>query len=459
MLVAFFSLPSWAYYGLKSQEATLEFVGEADIPLEGEVSLAQINDSGNVQKALALKQIHLQIRHLMGSLQSKYFTRKFPYRGLLGENYEIRFLSLAKGSGNGRYRVSYEFSGKVIFEKELFTAGAAGLLRSVPIVMPLQADKIFKLSQGKQSRNRCMPLRIVDEDEFWYYWDPSLPGCPLLEKGKPTADLFVGEGRLTPIPNTRYTCPQYQKLYTDKPLKIAIFYGYLSELKKHKRTNYNDLNYQSMTAFEDVLENKWGFTKDRTRWRSGFSATGKKGVAHLHTWLGEVQATDRSLADKVKVEIQILLSDTDLDAGDPTFHAYIKPALQEYNIIVYDGHAGDERNLNLNSPALGFSVLPKDLYQIFFFNGCYTYPYFNGMYFKAKGGNANMEIVTSGQETDSRMGVKNMVDFLEPFVFAKSYTYQTILQRLERRIPKSYGVALYGVNGDEGKLCHSSSAF
>ena len=39
-----------------------------------------------------------------------------------------------------------------------------------------------------------------------------------------------------------------------------------------------------------------------------------------------------------------------------------------------------------------------NLYQLFFMNGCSSYPYFNGSYFKAKGGSRNLEIITSGAD-------------------------------------------------------------
>ena len=57
-------------------------------------------------------------------------------------------------------------------------------------------------------------------------------------------------------------------------------------------------------------------------------------------------------------------------------------------------------------PQVGF----RNNYQIYYFNGCSTYAYFNSMYFTAKpGGKKNLEIITSGLPTLSSSAVANIL--------------------------------------------------
>jgi hypothetical protein len=87
-------------------------------------------------------------------------------------------------------------------------------------------------------------------------------------------------------------------------------------------------------------------------------------------------------------------------------------------------------------------------YQIFFLNGCSTYPYFKNMYFNAKGGSENLQLITSGLETDTSTSLPNMLAFLEGFIAGKKLTFQNIMQKLDHSNGK-IGSYLYGVIGDQ----------
>jgi hypothetical protein len=129
-----------------------------------------------------------------------------------------------------------------------------------------------------------------------------------------------------------------------------------------------------------------------------------------------------------------------------TFHRYLVPALEEADVLVYDGHSGLGGNLDLATlPTIRFN---PDKYQIFFFNGCSSYPYFNGNFIEAKGGTEMLDVITSGLPTFTHTAGPNMVAFLDNFLEGKTQSYQTILSELERSNgdEESY---LTGVNGDE----------
>ena len=64
------------------------------------------------------------------------------------------------------------------------------------------------------------------------------------------------------------------------------------------------------------------------------------------------------------------------------------------DIIEYEGHSGLGANLSLKK--LEIKRLSKKKYQLYFFNACSTYKYFNNEYLKAKGGSKNLDIILSG---------------------------------------------------------------
>jgi hypothetical protein len=153
-----------------------------------------------------------------------------------------------------------------------------------------------------------------------------------------------------------------------------------------------------------------------------------------------------AIGSQQKVIVEILLSDTAIESEDPTFQrAYLK-ALEEADIIAYDGHSG--LGANLGSDYLDDFSLGKQ-YQILFLNGCSSYPYFNAGYFNSKtGGSLNLEIITSGLSTLTSTSLPNMQAFLEPFIAGKTVSYQTLLRNIEASNGEEE-TYLMGVNGDE----------
>src|SRR5262245_18326464 len=385
------ALPAQAYYGLHSQEAELKFDGEADLALKEGVTLEELNSKGESGNS-AQAQIEFQLQHLMGAMHSEYFKKglDFKFKGIIGTHKPIVFKTIGPGKGRGRKHVTYNYDGIAIFEKDLFH-GDGGRPHQVPILLPLQADKIYKIS-NRSGGNYCMEKGEPDPNYFWYYWDLARVwgdsvkhACPLkedFENGGVTVIKKVGTAK--GLANTEKTCPQYGKLYGKDTVKISLFYGYVAWLHKHGKPNYTDENYKNMQKFEEkVLEKEWGFAQDKTasddNSRSGDSS--KKGNTRYHVWKKKVTYQGR----EIQLIVYILLADTDLKSTDKTFHQFIKPALEDSDLLAYDGHAGTGANLSLNSALLGFPILKKNKYQVFFFNGCYTYPYFNKMYFDAKG--------------------------------------------------------------------------
>ena len=146
----------------------------------------------------------------------------------------------------------------------------------------------------------------------------------------------------------------------------------------------------------------------------------------------------------INLKIKIFLSDTDINSEDGTFHYYYEKALKTADVIEYEGHSGLGANLSLTE--LGIENLNKKKYQLYFFNACSTYKYFNKEYIKAKGGSKNLDIILSGLPTYGDSASDNSLAFLGTFLDAKSLTFQTIVSRIEDS--SDGGPYLYSVVGD-----------
>jgi len=442
-LSIFYSMSAFAYYGLHSTEADLEFQAYVDAP--GTVSsVDKLNQEGSSARTEGLKIVEEQVHHLMGVFQSESLKKEFGHLGALGEDHVVSFVAVTQGSSAGRVRLTYHFKSKTVFDKAAFD----GEKTQVPmpyIKLPLQPDLVYKATFTADGKNHCTDDFWQDREDFWYFFDPDKTDCPL--RGDKVNVVRV-MGSLTKDPNTTLTYPEYDRLYGNKdaahPLRIDLFYGYIDTVRAN-RVKLSDENMLNMQALEAAIK-PLGFEEDASqkleKFKIGSDGKPTDGINFLHYW-------KRAAADGAPpIEIQILLSDTSSLSHDETFHTYLKAGLENTDLLVYDGHAGEGDNLNLNMRALQDVHFDPTRYQIFFLNGCSTYPYFKNMYFNAKGGSENLQLITSGLETDTSTSLPNMLAFLEGFIAGKKLTFQNIMQKLDHSNGK-IGSYLYGVIGDQ----------
>ncbi|MCE3013072.1 MAG: hypothetical protein LW878_08390 [Proteobacteria bacterium] len=394
------------YYGAKSTEAMLSFEGK--ILLNSPMSAAKKKEA-----------IQEQINYLIGHLQAPTHLAKFRYPGVMGENNRI-VLKNENTIASGLL-VSYQFVGRVNFHRNVFGRDGKAI---VPLNLPLSLDRIYSLGVVN-GKNRCTDPTYDSEGDFFYFWDPDKEGCPL--KGN-TTDVLRLKGKLQQLENTTATYPEYDQLYQKPEIKISVFFGYID-----RATNRDFSAY----AFREQVQ----ILKDMGL---VFAGEERSGINCKARFVGEIKT---QLGSKQNLDLTIWLTDTDLGASDKLFHREIVKAFREDDIIAYDGHSGLGGNLDLNLlPQFKFN----SNYQIFFFNGCSSYPYFNAKYFAAKpGGKSNLDIITSGLPTLTSTSVTNMTAFLTPFVKGHLPSWQTIMNRIEASNGEE-ATYLMGVNGDEG---------
>jgi hypothetical protein len=425
VFVALGPLVAQAYYGRHSTEAILTYDAWLDVP--DELKKREVEES-----------IDEQIQYLVGDFQSESFREKNGYYGMTGEDYDFQITGEGPSPTYGNKRFFYRYKGKVIFAKKIFRGGKA--TRSVPIRLPLDLDVYYRST--KRDKNHCTDPVFNGYEDFWYFWDPDKEKCPLKDNSQ---DVIRIEGTLKLLENTKNTYPEYDRLFADNgngsDFEVSIFLGYITQynIEKPSPRDEGAINYQALSdelsdlGFE-IIDEKNGFRL----LSNGREAQG----ANLYRVFEKEISTPLG---KKLARIKVLLADTSYEARDGTFHAYFVPALENSDIMIYDGHS------ELGA-ALGFEHLPpvrfnKKKYQIFFFNGCNSYPYYNAEYISRKGGSQNLEVITAGLPTLVSSGVSNTMSFLNGFVSGKTISYQTLISRLEASNEDM--TYLFGVSGDE----------
>jgi hypothetical protein len=143
-----------------------------------------------------------------------------------------------------------------------------------------------------------------------------------------------------------------------------------------------------------------------------------------------------------------------VDPDQPEFIDLAVKGLREADVFVYDGHSGLGGYLSVG---LLFGNrkydLPKDKYQIFFFNGCSTFSYYNYDYFQLKAtasdprGIDNLDILTTTTPASFDLGSGNDTFLIRALAGGQRPTWQNIIDTLYK-IGGSDS-ALISVNGDE----------
>jgi hypothetical protein len=416
----------WAqdkYFGAKSTEALLTFEGSIQVKAARTLSLDQLN--GNTPKAIEMQRaVDHQLEFLIGHFQSESFVATFNYPGVLGDKYKFKFIKAEPKLGDLQV-LRYRFKGKSVFHTKVFQHSSNVIL---PLRLPANPETFYQLGVVN-GVNRCTDDHYNSEGDLFYFWDPDKKGCPLKNNAK---DVLRIEGRLERLANTLSTYPEYPRLYSLPELKISVFLGYIDDEPKVSRTQ--DDGYRTYKELgQDLVRRHFHLVEEKNFKTINYLSTFEKTIRN-------------QLGFEQKVIITLLLSDSSSESKDRTFVSVFSEALKNSQLVAYDGHSGLGGNLDFERFTL--EKLPS-FYQIFFFNGCSSYPYFNNMYFSKKpAGKKNLEIITAGLPTLTSTSTDNMLAFLNPFIEGRTHSYQTIMRSLERSNADE-GTYLMGVIGDE----------
>lgn len=409
------------YVGSDSTEATLSFRHRV-----------LMGGSSQPSQDAAREQIEQQLVHLFGPMGEA------EVKAVPSGHHEITRLSIVR---EGRaWKVSYSYSGKIVLQN--------GPETEYSVVLPSNPDTVYEAAMVGD-HNPCTDHHYQSEGDFWYFWNPSNPGCKLVA-GK---DYDVVRGRVRRAANSTRTYPEYQRLVdADGKITVHMLMGMDDPSNDRDPTRSQDVNAEN---FRDIKQGLQGI---------GFSSRKLTDAEVLRVIQGHGGSRPRVMphvesftkADsKATVEVRVFFGPSGIDEQSQAFHYFFKDALENGSIMMYDGHSGLGGHLDLESieRTEGFRFAPaRDRYQIYFFNSCSSYTYYNSMYFGRKRsssdarGTKNLDILTNGLATyfsvmhDTNMALIRAIDAWADG--RGTISYQKIAEQIDSG-------NLFGINGDE----------
>ena len=398
------------YIGAGNTEATIEY----DFSVEG-------NHLKEPSYWTSKAWIDQQIQLSTGPLRQGY-----PQSGGWYGTPEITILrATAKPGVPGSWIVDYRFKGKAA----VTNANTGNTLGLYLIHNPSTAEKIGKAT-------------CSSNDTFWYYWTPRA-GCALLNSAYST---FI-RARMTRIPNTVRTYPEYNRLAFKNVIRIDSLNGF---------SEYGETNWSETGATYPAYFYRDAAAKLRTR---GFSyrkwtpdevktiytkVTGR--LPTVGTW---EKQTPKGLA-----QIRMVIANSGLNYDSGGFHYFYKDALEKASMIFYHGHAGMGINIDLSKieAKRGFKIaLPTERYQFLSLRSCLPYVYYTGKYLQAKKsatdpvGSKNLDVAGFALESFFESDSQSLIRYVDAVLaWTSGVPNVPSFQDLVR--PEGF---LYGISGDE----------
>ncbi len=402
-----------SYFGAGANEATFNFNARIVVSKStGEPTEDSIRSSVKYAMKFVLGSIHDQ-----GAVYAGYETKI--------NNFEIL--------SNGDYLVYYNLSGKGVFKTGL---------TSIQFNVPIMPDKLWSLSKQKCHSSD----EEVDDGNFWYAWNPEKARCPLIKD----THWFKTDVALKAIAATTDTYPEYDRLIVDNQLAVTMYFGSAS----HSNTNWNPLDPQlkdegasAYIQMRNFLIKTLGYstrTMTAEEVRSLYSLRSQLQMPFAEELL---KATPRG-----NIRIRLFFLETAyLNDKSAAFHYILKDSVKNEAVILYDGHSGIGRNLNLDriESNHGFKIPFNPNYQIIYFGSCLPYAYYTDLFFKRKitpddpNGTKNLDILAYAKEAyfGNTENSRLMLALDNYMLNGNKTSYQKIITET----PKDF----FGVIGDE----------
>lgn len=409
------------WYGNDSRQARMRFEAYMyyKVPASYTGPVSQIL-SNSAQKAKVRELVDLQLQHMYGAFTTHPGFVDNP--GIPSGDYKVELLGAEKVPNEPYAKISYSYDDIVVFSSRLFRGGGA---TRIAFVLPRDPVTIYKrgFPTPNSRKNLCTDEHYNSEGDFWYFWNPYQEGCPIGGQ-----DLVSVQTDLTPMQMTRGTYPEYAKLYGENGNGDILQVSYLVGI---------DENFQNGDLGRTTFNNAFAGLKD-----AGYRVTVDEARRKQLTYN----------AGSKKTHVQMLL----LDPDSAEFAQEAVRAMKTSDVFLYDGHSGLGGYLSpdrLESDSGSKLALPRSKYQVFVFQGCSTYAYYNTAFFNLKKGpgdpkgTKNLDIMTTGIGAAFDVGAAVDVAFLKSVTTGERPSWQTIMDRV--RQAEGENSALSHINGDE----------
>ncbi len=437
-LFAAIPLFAQAYTGAGNAETTMTF--DAAIRLDSHrAPLAED----------AKKAIEFQVKYLFGSMTNS------DRPAVPKNDHQIVITSTLPVSGHEDvYEVSYHYTGTVLM--------TAGPIAPYSLYLPLHAETIATdavAENDPSTPNACTDDTDPEPEYFWYFWSPDREGCKLAlgrDYFRLTATFAWKAGA-----SAAETYPEYDRLVQmregKKVIPLSVLIGKFDDGTSSKPLRSRDPGAEQFASMrKEMLD--LGFSESK------ISKEDMKAIAKAGKIDGEIKRSKSisgypyaSLFSKEtpagRLEVRLFYGNS-TDTGSSGFFALYQDALKNDAMMIYDGHSGLGDYLSLENLKKDRGMTPvsdPSIYQVFFFNSCTSYAYYNDSYLQWKAsatdpkGTKQLDILTSGLSTGYTDQDTNMVLVKAVHSWAtrgERTSYAKITEKL------SFG-NLIGVNGDE----------
>jgi hypothetical protein len=353
---------------------------QAQMTFEGEVLLSQTYEP---EKDRVARQIENQLAYLFGAMTNNSRV------GVPKGQHEYEVLRVNKVS-EGLFQISYSYHGVVLIE-----SGS----HQYSFYLPLNPQTIYTNSlalEGGTMKYPCGDSQHSEEEYYWYFFNPTASGCPL----KLNADYTLYNAKIEALPNTQRTYPEYERLIDQNEIRIDILIGMNESNQDPNPLKSKDL---SAVSFRQIRDHLLQMGYQSKAWGSNEITKVTGHILNYNSYVEEL-----TLAGMISsLRVRMYFGPSDIYYGE-TFHHFYKDALEKASLVIYAGHSGLGDYLDIGQiharSGIDFHV-PTDRYQIYFFNGCSSYPYYNQEYFSLKKsptdphGTKNLDIITNGLAT------------------------------------------------------------
>ncbi len=407
------------YVGSNSTEAIVEFD-----------TTVKHNTSSNITEKTMRKVIENQLEHIIGPISLAEYT------AVPKGDHTVTNVKIIKKTSN-EVEIAYHYKGTMVVEN--------GPTKTYDIIIPVNPSKIYSASMIGEN-NPCTDDHYQSEGDFWYFWSPEREGCKLIA-GK---DYKIIKASLKRIQNSKVTYPEYHNLKDEKGnINIHVLFGMdepeTSDRSPLKSKDTNAYNYRSI---RETLIKKGYISKVWT-------LTDVKKVAKTND--GAIPYVET--LTKGKIVYRFMFAPTGINEESLGFHWFFKDALENSSIMIYSGHSGLGGHLDLDSIEANLGETIKfnpNKYQIYFFDSCTSYKYYNSMYLDRKAtskdpkGTKSLDIFVNGLATffhtmpDSITAIATAVESALDYAnTGKGFiSYQTLAKQIDSD-------NLFGIVGDE----------
>jgi hypothetical protein len=406
------------YVGSNSTEAVLTYTGVVQYESARAPSMKKMKEA-----------IEAQVLHTIGPMSVAEFT------AVPKGDHVITNIEVVSRNGN-TFHISYNFEGRTVVQN--------GPKTTYEIILANNPAQIYAASfVGDVSP--CTDEHYQAESDFWYFWNPYNPGCKL-KKG---VDFTVVKAKINRFTNTKLSYPEYHNLPDSQGnINIHVLFGMDDNTLSRNPLLSSDVNAENYREFRNYLLKK-GYSPHK------WTASEIKKIAKTKNRSNPFVET----VSKGNIIYRFFFGPSAINEDSLAFHWFYKDAIENASVMIYGGHSGLGGHLDLDSieASIGETIkFNKNKYQIFFFDSCTSYKYYNQAYFDRKStkkdpnGTKKLDIFTNGLSTyfhvmpDSNKAIA--IAFEKALGYATSGNGFVSYQSLAKDIDSDN---LFGVNGDE----------